>query len=63
MTILTTGPHDGNALHSAPPMPSLDAKLNERFGLPSFRPWQREAVDDLLEGGGRVLVVAPTGGG
>src|SRR5580698_10767525 len=41
----------------------LDAFLRERFGLPAFRPWQREAIDALLEGPGRVLVVAPTGGG
>ena len=39
------------------------AVLRERFGLPSFRPWQREAIDALLQGAGRVLVVAPTGGG
>jgi ATP-dependent DNA helicase RecQ len=41
----------------------LDAFLRERFGLPAFRPWQREAIDALLDGPGRVLVVAPTGGG
>ncbi len=41
----------------------LDAKLRARFGLPAFRPWQRDAVQELLEGRGRVLVVAPTGGG
>src|SRR5580700_10215045 len=45
-------------------MPSeLDAVLRERFGLESFRPWQREAIDELLQGSGQVLVVAPTGGG
>ena len=37
--------------------------LRSRFGLESFRPWQREAIGALLEGSGRVLVVAPTGGG
>ncbi|MEM6786186.1 MAG: ATP-dependent DNA helicase RecQ [Myxococcota bacterium] len=37
--------------------------LQQRFGLPSFRPWQREAIDEILDGCGRVLVVAPTGGG
>jgi ATP-dependent DNA helicase RecQ len=26
-------------------------------------PWQREAIDELLTGSGRLLVVAPTGGG
>jgi ATP-dependent DNA helicase RecQ len=41
----------------------LDAILRERFGLEAFRPWQRDAVDELLDGSGRVLVVAPTGGG
>jgi ATP-dependent DNA helicase RecQ len=41
----------------------LDTVLRESFGLESFRPWQREAIDAVLEGSGRVLVVAPTGGG
>jgi ATP-dependent DNA helicase RecQ len=41
----------------------LDDVLRERFGLSAFRPWQREAIDGVLEGSGRVLVVAPTGGG
>lgn len=41
----------------------LEAALRSRFGLGSFRPWQREAIDALLEGPGNVLVVAPTGGG
>lgn len=44
-------------------MTALDGTLQQVFGLPSFRPWQREAITDLLEGDGRVLVVAPTGGG
>jgi ATP-dependent DNA helicase RecQ len=56
---------------AAPPVapvfvPSHDpllAVLRERFGLDGFRPWQREAIDALLRGAGRVLVVAPTGGG
>ena len=42
---------------------SLDTVLRDRFGLEAFRPWQREAIEGLLFGGGRVLVVAPTGGG
>ncbi|MEM6962592.1 MAG: DEAD/DEAH box helicase, partial [Myxococcota bacterium] len=37
--------------------------LKAWFGLDSFRPWQREAIDALLDGDGRVLLVAPTGGG
>jgi ATP-dependent DNA helicase RecQ len=41
----------------------LDSVLRETFGLESFRPWQREAIRGVLEGSGRVLVVAPTGGG
>ncbi|MEZ4336913.1 MAG: ATP-dependent DNA helicase RecQ [Sandaracinaceae bacterium] len=41
----------------------LEERLRERFGLPGFRPWQREAVVELLEGSGRVLAIAPTGGG
>jgi len=48
------------------PQPSgdaLEARLAARFGLTSFRPWQREAIDALLDGSGRALVVAPTGGG
>ncbi|MFO0676000.1 MAG: ATP-dependent DNA helicase RecQ [Polyangiaceae bacterium] len=41
----------------------VDRVLRERFGLEAFRPWQREAVLALLGHPGRVLVVAPTGGG
>jgi ATP-dependent DNA helicase RecQ len=37
--------------------------LRERFGLDDFRPWQREAIEALLEGPRHALVVAPTGGG
>jgi ATP-dependent DNA helicase RecQ len=44
-------------------MVDLDAVLRERFGLAAFRPWQREAVEALLRPPGKVLVVAPTGGG
>jgi ATP-dependent DNA helicase RecQ len=39
----------------------LDAGL-QRFGHEQFRPGQREAIDTLL-GAGRLLLVAPTGGG
>jgi len=45
------------------PPASLDAVLRDRFGLARFHPWQREAIDAVLRPGGRVLVVAPTGGG
>ncbi|WP_394847662.1 ATP-dependent DNA helicase [Pendulispora brunnea] len=41
----------------------IDRTLNEQFGLQSFRPWQKDAIDALLSGPGRVLVIAPTGGG
>jgi ATP-dependent DNA helicase RecQ len=41
----------------------LSEVLRGSFGLERFRPWQREAIDALLRGSGRVLVVAPTGGG
>lgn len=37
--------------------------LRTTFGHTSFRPWQAEAIGAVLEGPGRVLVVAPTGGG
>ncbi len=40
-----------------------EERLRERFGLESFRPWQREAIDALLDGEGRVVAIAPTGGG
>jgi ATP-dependent DNA helicase RecQ len=48
---------------SKPADDARTALLRQRFSLESFRPWQREAVDGLLDGPGRVLVVAPTGGG
>jgi ATP-dependent DNA helicase RecQ len=41
----------------------IDRALKERFGLDAFRPWQREAVEEILHGSGRALVIAPTGGG
>ncbi len=44
-------------------VPSLEQTLADRFGLASFRPWQREAIDAVLEGPRRALVIAPTGGG
>jgi ATP-dependent DNA helicase RecQ len=42
---------------------TLEQELEQRFGLPGFHPWQREAVHELLDGSRKVLVVAPTGGG
>jgi ATP-dependent DNA helicase RecQ len=44
-------------------MDSMDDVLKSAFGLDAFRPWQREAIEALLGEPGRVLVVAPTGGG
>src|SRR5690242_2864377 len=38
-------------------------RLRERFGLASFKPWQYEAIAELMTGSGRVLAIAPTGGG
>jgi ATP-dependent DNA helicase RecQ len=43
------------------PPPDIDAGLR-RLGYQSFRPGQREAVETLLSAG-RLLLVAPTGGG
>jgi len=43
------------------PSVDLDAALRG-FGLTSFRPGQREAIETLLDHG-RLLLVAPTGGG
>jgi ATP-dependent DNA helicase RecQ len=43
------------------PLDSIDAALHA-LGYAGFRPGQRETVDALLSGG-RVLLVAPTGGG
>jgi ATP-dependent DNA helicase RecQ len=51
------------ALHYRSPMGELDDTLQHQFGLEAFRPWQREAIEALLDGPRRVLVVAPTGGG
>ncbi len=39
------------------------AVLADVFGLRAFRPWQWDAIAALLDGKGRVLLVAPTGGG
>ncbi len=44
-------------------MGDVDFVLRERFGLDSFHAWQREAIDELLEGRKKVVVIAPTGGG
>src|SRR4051794_26508518 len=41
----------------------LERALRHQFQLPSFRPWQKDAIEALLAGPGRVLLIAPTGGG
>ncbi|HMJ57265.1 MAG TPA: ATP-dependent DNA helicase RecQ [Polyangiaceae bacterium] len=41
----------------------LTRVLAERFQLPAFHPWQREAIDSILAETGQVLLIAPTGGG
>src|SRR5215472_5457265 len=52
------------ALSAGPPPPiNLEETLRARFGHQAFHSWQREAIDAVLGPGGRVLVVAPTGGG
>jgi ATP-dependent DNA helicase RecQ len=49
---------------AAPPLEAVspEAVLRERFGLPEFRPGQREVIGHVLERGG-ALAVFPTGGG
>lgn len=49
-------------------MDRYERLLTERFGIERFHPWQREAIEALAGGSpgearGRVLLVAPTGGG
>ncbi len=44
------------------PPPSIDDLLRDRFGLPGFRPRQREAIAALLAGRD-VLITMPTGSG
>src|SRR5207253_11249328 len=41
---------------------SIDTMLRSVFGIPSFRPMQREAIEAVLAGRD-TLVVMPTGGG
>jgi ATP-dependent DNA helicase RecQ len=50
-------------LQLVPVVDDLDVCARERFGLEALHAWQREAIEALLEGPRRVLVVAPTGGG
>jgi len=51
-----------NASPRPPPAAPSPLVALHRLGYETFRPGQREAVEELLEGG-RLLLVAPTGGG
>src|SRR4051794_10144558 len=55
------------AVPVAPPPPASTDRLTSlvvrHFGLARLYDWQREAPLALLDEGGRVLLVAPTGGG
>ncbi len=53
--------HETKPQPRASSSPDLDAEL-ARFGHTGFRPGQREAIETLLDKG-RLLLVAPTGGG
>jgi ATP-dependent DNA helicase RecQ len=57
------GMHPLAALGCLPFMSDIDLALRERFGLSDFYPWQREAIQALLEGRRKAIVIAPTGGG
>jgi ATP-dependent DNA helicase RecQ len=54
-------PDEKNVADDAPST-TPESVLRERFGLPGFRPGQRQVIDCLLERGG-ALAVFPTGGG
>lgn len=41
----------------------VQGTLEKRFGLSALKPWQRDAIDAILSGPKRALVIAPTGGG
>ncbi len=48
---------------SKDPADELDALVARHFGFSGLYDWQREAIEALRGGSGRVLLVAPTGGG
>jgi ATP-dependent DNA helicase RecQ len=48
---------------SPPDRAATEDALARHFGLEKLRPWQEEAIGALLGEPGRVLVIAPTGGG
>ena len=43
-------------------MDSIQQTLQQVFGLQAFRPWQREIIDQVMDGGD-AFVLMPTGGG
>jgi len=58
-------PNEMNEMSLLPPQPTDHLEVDEglaQLGFDSFRPGQREAVETLLSSG-RLLLVAPTGGG
>ena len=55
--------HAASTVRCGPPVIDIDSALKDHFGLAAFRPWQREAIEELLSGKRRVVVIAPTGGG
>jgi ATP-dependent DNA helicase RecQ len=55
-------PHAAPMHEPTDPDPLL-VLLRQRFGIHEFHGFQRESIDPLLADGGRVLLVAPTGGG
>jgi ATP-dependent DNA helicase RecQ len=63
MPFESPAPSPAPALRGGAGGTTLEETLRRSFGLEAFRPWQREAIVALLEGPGRALVVAPTGGG
>lgn len=56
-------PENASKTERSPTLARADSVLVETFGLRELRPWQADAITALLDGPGRVLVVAPTGGG
>ncbi|APR99744.1 hypothetical protein BCY86_02930 [Pajaroellobacter abortibovis] len=52
-----------SSLFSCSSSETLGQLLSKQFRLNSFHQWQREAIEALLGEPGRVLLVAPTGGG
>jgi ATP-dependent DNA helicase RecQ len=58
----TLSPERGTDVNQDPTTSTPEDVLREQFGLPEFRPGQRQVIDCLL-GRGAALAVFPTGGG